>query len=88
MKLTLRASWIKDLYWDHLNLSLAKVHVINNYKIIKNIWPEVTNVLRQYTIPSATLSAHQEKERDRVAFPDNVVSSIVDIGTHQRSYVD
>ena len=26
--------------------------------------------------------------RDRVVFPDNVVLSIVDIGTHQRSYAD
>ena len=44
--------------------------------------------LRQYSIPSATSSPHQEQDnRGIVASPDNVVSSI-DIGTHQRSYVD
>ena len=30
-------------------------------------------------------ATHQEQDGDRVASPDNVVSSMVDIGTHQRS---
>ena len=98
---------VADYCTKKVTVIIQCYHFLNDYKILDL---KSQNILRPYTVPSATSSTHQEhiintpgthqehiintpgthqeQVRDRVDSPDNVVSSIVDSGTRQKSYID